>query len=279
MPGSTNTKLILDRPYEGESALGQLYQMSVLVGFGVQPFTLGILSSAFAYAYEATGDQLAKQYVLDIAHWLRRYGIRKSSRGLYYARLFPPCEPEPDSAPNCVYGPASDPAVVDGERYLIGEVAKAFTNAYMISADPDLRETGDRLIGAALGKLGGPESDSDYVRELDQTIQADKAKNFGFWFGFGAVPTWPAARLGQPAPPVAILQHVTLPVTPLSGALSTQVERTLAQGAKAVTLCTGTGPCGISLDLRLGSSTQILEHRGSSQQRRSRSRPQTIRLP
>lgn len=278
-PGSNNTRLILDRPYEGESANGQLYQMNVFVGYGVAPFTLGILGNGMYYAYLATGNESARQIVLDVAHWLKRYGVRVATRGLYYGRLYPPCEPDPDTAPNCIFGSASDPLIVAAERYLSGEVIKTFTEAYLLSGDPDLKATADDLVGAALGKTGGPLTDNNFVLELDQTLQFDKAKNFGFWFGFGASHTWPAGRLGAPPVVGEREQVLSLPAAPLPGASATRVERRVANGGITAIDCDGTSPCRFVLNPQHRTANQILEHKGAGSERKGRSAEQPVKQP
>jgi len=246
--GSTNTRLVLAEPYMGQGRTNAIYQMNNLVGYGTQPFTLGILASGLSYAYAATGNATARQLVLDIAHWLKRYGYRASTRGLYYGRFYTPCEPSPDQAPNCVFGSASDPSVIGSDRLLSGEVMGAISRAYHLSnGDSDLRNFGDNLIGAAFGKYGGPATDQYYVTELDQVIQYAKAKDFGFFFGFGASPTWAASRLNAPAPSTTRAAYIAYPTAPAPASASATISRYRADGATDTTSCSGS-PCIVQVD-------------------------------
>jgi hypothetical protein len=158
---------------------------------------VGILGKAAAIAYAATGNDAARSVLMDSVAWLYKVGYRSSTRGLYYGRRYPPCEPSPDTAPNCSFGPATDPAVVASDRYLNGEVIGAISEAYRVSGFSWLKDFGDNLTSATFGKAGGPGTDGRYVNELDETVQMNKAKNFGFFFGFGDSPSWLAARVSR----------------------------------------------------------------------------------
>ena len=131
----------------------------------------------------------------------------------------------------------------------------------------------------ALGKLGGPQSDDKFVLELDETIAADKAKNFGFWFGFGGSQTWPAARLGKPEAMQAWMQYLARPVEPVPGGTVAKVERTQSNGVKITQTCAGGSPCAITLDPRLGAETRTVEYQDSTGKRKARSNRQVVKRP
>ncbi len=198
-----STHVRLDRPYEGPTSSNRGWQSNNLVGYGTQPFMMGIAVSAFYYAYLATGDDRARQMAIDSAYWIAQNGYRPSTRGLYYGRYFVNCTPIRENLPNCSSDPAED------SRFLAGEVMNAVSRGYMLTGDKGLLAVGDSLFGAMFGKpgFGGPQSDSIYLTEIDAggvAFLRKKAKDFGYFFGFGQSWTWPAARLatGASLPPV-----------------------------------------------------------------------------
>jgi hypothetical protein len=85
-------------------------------------------------------------------------------------------------------------------RFLNGEVLGALASGYVITRDEQLKAKTDKLFGGALGKNGGPESDSVYSSLLDLSTNGCCPKNFGFFHGFGRAFSWPAARLSGTAP-------------------------------------------------------------------------------
>ena len=124
----------------------------------------------------------------------------------------------------------------------------AISRAYHLSnGDNDLRTFGDNLIGAAFGKFGGPATDQYYVTELDQVIQYAKAKDFGFFFGFGASPTWAASRLNAPAPSTTRAAYIAYPTAPAPASASATISRYRADGATDTTSCSGS-PCIVQVD-------------------------------
>jgi hypothetical protein len=190
------TELELPRPYEGPTSSGKKWQSAVFVGVGTQPFMMGIAATAFTYAYKATGNNLARQLALDAAYWIKDYGFQASTKGLYYGRTFPNCEPIGDDVPHCAY-PVS---YSSSARFLNGEVFNAMTQAYIYTRDETLKQVTDEMYGAVFGNpaVGGLTTDSYYVSMLGDTgysITANKAKDFGFMFGMGFAAAWPAARL------------------------------------------------------------------------------------
>jgi hypothetical protein len=190
------THVTLDRPYQGTSGSGRGWQNNNLVGPGTQPFMMGIAAEAFNLAYLATGDSRARQLVIDSANWIAQSGYRASMRGLYYGRKFVNCEPIKENIPNCSDDHAED------ARFYSGEVINAFSQAYLLTGDPSLRTMGDNLFGAMFGKpgFGGPQSDGIYLTEIDDgglAFSSKKAKDFGFFYGFGQAWTWLAARISS----------------------------------------------------------------------------------
>jgi len=194
----SGTQITLDRPYEGTSASGKGWEFYLLVGYGTQPFMMGIVGTAMNWSYlalNAAGSPLAptvKQYVLNAADWLMNYGYPESTRGLYYGRDFANCEPITTGNPFC--GSAADAE----SRFLNGEVMNVFSSAYQLSAQAKYKTAGDDLFSAmwahSAGQIGY--DGIDIGSEVAYALAIHRAKDFGFLWGIGMGGKWPAARLG-----------------------------------------------------------------------------------
>ena len=176
------TEVHLDRPYEGTTRSGSGWQFYNLVGRGTGPFSMGIVATAWHYAYLAlqrAGSAKAaeaRQFVLDAANWITNYGYSPTAKGLYYGRNHPNCEPISDDKPYCGASPA------ESARFLNSEVLNAFSAAYLLTGDSKYKTQGDKLFGAVWGKLGGPETDSIWVTTYEDgqwTLQTKEVK--GLW--------------------------------------------------------------------------------------------------
>jgi hypothetical protein len=198
----SGTSVTLSRTYQGTTASGRGWQFMNLVGWGTQPFQMGIVGRAWYYGYQAlaaaksASASTARQFVLDAADWITDYGYSTTAKGLYYGRDFANCEPIGDDVPLCGVD------TVENARYLNVEVMATYSAAYALTGDAKYTTQGDKLFGAAWGGPAtvGPQADGTYVSEYDDdevTFTGKKAKNFGYGFGFGGSYTWPAARLGE----------------------------------------------------------------------------------
>jgi hypothetical protein len=187
------TELTLDRPYNGTTRQASGWQMNNLCGSGVQPFMLGIAMTAWDYGYKLTGNPAMQDFVVRAAGWLTDNGIQQSTKGLYYGRVFPNCEPIQDNNPNCAYNPNSAGSV-EASRFLSGEIFGALAAAYDRTGDRRMRADVDRLYGGVFGKRSGPEVDSIYATLLSGSANGCCPKNFGFFYGFGRAANWPAVR-------------------------------------------------------------------------------------
>jgi len=210
------TQLMLDRPYQGATATGKKWQLANLCGPGTQPFMVGVAASAWSYAFKADANPMYRDLFFGATAWIRQNGVQASTRGLYYGRGYPNCEPISDNLKNCSYN-SLDRGSVEESRFLNGEVLGALASAYEMTSDPGLKQSADDLFGAVFGKEGGPGADSAFVSLLDQSRSGSAPKNFGFFFGAGQVSSWPAlrGRIGAAAvtgPAVEITQAV--PINP-----------------------------------------------------------------
>jgi hypothetical protein len=190
----TATEVVLDRPYNGLTREAPGWQMNNLCGYGVQPFILGIAMSGWDYAFKVTGEPLMQEFLLRASEWIVNNGLQPSTRGLYYGRVFPNCEPADDRNANCAYN-ASSTSAIEASRFLNGEVLGALSSAYQCSGNTNIRIQTDKMFGAVFGRGGGPETDNIYATLLNASVNGCCPKNFGFFYGFGRSTNWPAVRV------------------------------------------------------------------------------------
>jgi hypothetical protein len=194
----SSTEITLDRPYEGSSGSGKGWNFCNLVGVGTQPFMMGIIGTAWYWAFlaldaaESASAPLASQFVLDAVDWIKDYGYSATAKGLYYGRDFPNCEPISDANQWC------GAADVAGARFLNGEVMGAVGAAYILSSyNATYKTFGDALYAAMFAYYVG-DSGYDGISvhgEIEWALAVDKAKDHGFLFGMGFGAGWPAVRL------------------------------------------------------------------------------------
>jgi hypothetical protein len=194
------TTLTLNMPYQGPTASGRGWETNNLVGVGTQPYMLGITGQAFRLASMATNDPVLPGYLSGIEQWIAAQGYRPDARGLWYGVTFPDCQPLTPTNEWCSGGS------IEQSRFLAGEIVGALSAAYMQSGDPAVESFGDNIFGAMFGgPTGGPDADSTYITDVSDggwAMQVDYAKDFGFFYGFGGGPSWPAARLNFGTPQV-----------------------------------------------------------------------------
>ena len=250
------TQITLDRPYEGPTATGRKWQLSNLCGMGTQPFMMGIVSDAWDYGYKLTGDSTMRDLVTGTAGWIFRKGIQASTNGLYYGREFPNCEPIADSIPNCSYNSVSAGSV-EASRFLNGEVLGGLSVAYALNPDSASKLKIDKLFGATLGKLGGPESDGISASLLQSSLNGCCPKNFGFFHGFGRAYVWPAARLGGLSPKQDRTAWLDFRLADIPGAARARVTFLSPARSSQSKVCTSM-PCGVPVDLRQSTESRIV---------------------
>jgi hypothetical protein len=197
------------------------------VGYGVQPYMLGFLSTAFLWTergMRCTGTGVptncdstiadnAKTYIVQIANFQRTQGYDADWRGLYYW-----------VGPGCVLPVASNNmGCRDGTgevagRLLNEEGGRAIINSYLYVKDPLVRDFGDNLTHGAWYRPGWASPSlaaTGYV--YDGIYNSSYVDAFGgymvgtpytkYWAmpqGLGTGATWPWLRL-QVNPPGASL--------------------------------------------------------------------------
>jgi len=279
--------LTLDRPYEGSTgAHGWMVGYGFcpndcFVGYGTQPFMIGILGFAFEMAAQAiavsdpTNAALARQYVVDIANWEENYGYRPSIKGLQYIANTVDCPvPINDSWTWCT----SDYNQSQG-RTLALEALRAVTLAYRDTRNVALGAFGTTLYNAMWAKPGTCPSgstlcvsDGFYLDDWDNWTGWYMSgtpwnnlwhKYFGMSFGIGAGADWPAVRIGGPQGFSPRFVYLAFNMRTVSGAASVRVITTAPSGEVSRTPC-ASSPCAVPIDGRQGGYIFSLQYLSSN---------------
>ena len=254
----SGTQLTLNAPYAGTSGTKR-FSAELINGPPTQPFMQGIVSTGMWLSWKATGSAFARKHVLDTMDWVQKFGWRPQSKGLYYIRSAVDCEPDPEKQPYCVDQAESyDPAT----REYAAEVITGFSWAYLLNPQSrELLERGDLHTGVLFGAtgFGGPSTEDKLFGTELNVPNNRQGKYFGFYFGFGNIPSWPAARLGGVAPEVLVTSSVPFDLTPVPDAQSIRLTVFVPSGAKRVSLC-NSSPCAATLDARQGTHWGQIEY-------------------
>ena len=266
-----STTAVLDRPYTGTTGNKGMI-VSSLVGFGTQPFMMGLTAGVFGtYAHDALvwhGDTAeaskARQFAIDGANWLRTAAAYKSAaKSIYGGSTFL----------NCVAAPTEGGC--DGDTVLNGEIMRGIATAYGFSNDANLLAFGNDLYGAVWCKPTGGWScpagsnGASYGFYIDDPPtgfmlnRADPLTNkwLGFYFGYGFNSDWPIRRLGGVAP--LDTRTVTMSLAVPAGATSTSVLYTAPDGSQQTVTCTlaaGRATCSLPTDWRQGNYLHRITH-------------------
>ena len=248
----------LDRPWHGTTGAYQAFR-SGEIGWGVQPFMLGIKVFAMKLASLGASGATATDYA-DLAaasaSWVLNQGFDPPTGGLSYARGFGPCEPRINPRLNCTY--ALDDESKRHARTLNAEAQNAIRVAYEANPTDQVRSFGDRFYGSQWGKLGGPYYDSVYLNALDND-NTWSYKWLGFLFGMGMAHQWPAVRLGGVQPAVMVSPSIAFNLASTPGATTARVVVTQPSGATSVFSCPNS-PCTISADARQGAHWYTVQY-------------------
>ena len=258
------TVLRLLSPYLGPSASNKRHQQANLVGAGTQPFMQGIAGQAMLAHAEVSGEALPARYGAAASQWLRFFGYRAATGGIYFGRLFPMCEPTPDTVAVCTL----DADGLAAGRFLAGEIMGFLGKAYLVSKDDAIKALGDSLMTANFSKPGFPgllTSGTVYNENFDDNaliFTAKKAKDFGFWWGFGGAPGWLGARLGGPQPPQMVRNAINFILDQIADSTSIRVKVLAPNAALREYRCTES-PCMVDLDKRQGGHWITVDYLGS----------------
>jgi hypothetical protein len=274
------THLVLDRPYQGTSgahgwALGNSGSAG-LVGWGSQPYMMGILSAAFDLAAKSIADSdpatsaLAHNYNVTSANWIKNYGYWPLRKGLYYGAQFVNCQ-APISDSNAFCTASND---TGSARVLSAEALRGVMTAYAYSGDSALKDFADTLYSAMFSKpgTGGPNPDGYYLDALNDGTGwymtgappvGQAPKYFGLFFGFSSLSSWPAYRVGGAKAQTGATLAVDTNLKPGGRAARVSMTVTAPNGERSTALCEDSR-CAVPFDNRQGAHMLKMEYLSAS---------------
>jgi hypothetical protein len=196
-----------------------------------------------------------------LANWVGTTGFDVETKGIYYGRVFPQCEPAvtDSGVKDIAYRVASciensnNPSAASQARARNAEAQNAMTVMYLANPTEASRALGDMFYGAIYGAPSytatGYWTDGLTSSNLDD-VSLGSYKWPGFFFGVGMAHQWPAARLGGVAQP----EYRTVSVSPdTPSGLSAQIVVTAPSGAQSTFPCASASSCSITVDDRQGT--------------------------
>jgi len=274
------TSITLDHPWLGTSGSAFYGRTDVLVGFGQQPFMLGIKAYGMGKLAASTDPALAsyaKAYGAmnrQALQWIHDKGVDAATLTTNYGRGFEFCEPTTTSTnkafdqrtPGCNFGMSLGGRAVGREQNQ--ELGNAISDYYIYNPTPENKTWGDQLYGAVWGH---PNYNTDGVfydeasdalnvnltNLLDSYIHAGKW--YGFFAGMGMLHRWPAVRLGGVAPPDPVTMQIPFALESIPNAAKVQITLTAPTGAVTSVTCTA-APCAVTVDRRIGSPLMKLDY-------------------
>jgi hypothetical protein len=245
------------------SCSGLAWSISGLLGYGSQPFMVGIQNRAFylvnqllasnnpatSQPYDPVNANLASGYTLSNANWFATTGLNSNTKGLYYGRAFVDCEPPSKAYPGCDSGLYAD-------RELNGEGLNVATTAYILNPGAaSIKTLGDLMMSAMFSCTPAAPGYDGVCIQGDQAVPTGfmysggaQHKWWGYYWGIGANWSWASARLGGVSPPIPRVVQVSLNL-----GIATQAVLTLVRpdGTSSQVTCTSS-PCAVTIDAREG---------------------------
>jgi hypothetical protein len=282
--------LTLGGPYQGTSGTHGWELAngadSPITGWASEPFMTGILAEAFdfsAKAMEAVSPptaastataSLAHSYNVAAANWVKNYGYRTATKGLYYYVDGIECQP-PISESN---GICTSGMPADTSRTLSPEGSRGLTTAYAYTQDPALKAFIDTLYNAMFappatcpsgstvcvpdGTYIDPMNDGQYMINVPPLASLGSAtpwKYFGLFFGVTALSSWPGYRVGGVQPWAGEPMYIGANLPGVSGAAAIRVVTTAPSGATYTTNCSAS-PCAVTVDRRQGDHLSWIQY-------------------
>jgi hypothetical protein len=260
----SGTQLTLDKPYTGDTS-STVYRRVFRGWGGNGPTTfmqaimaMGLWDAAKAldgYDNTAAADYraLAANVNAFMHTWVSEpYG----TIGLPYLNPDGPfCQPRTVVPNACDQGDG-----VGTRRSYSVEAVRSFAQQFLATGDPVHKLIGDAWYTAMFSPVGftapfqGDGYQADLVKDGNYLFSGILlTKNYGQTFGQGGAQTWPAARLGGPAPPVPQFINVNAPVRSVEGATQVRVRVTSPSGVTATVMCDASAPCEAVVDRRQGA--------------------------
>jgi hypothetical protein len=193
-------------------ALGPPGSLGRQVGFGAQPFMLGMFGTVMNWVAQAmactapgvpsgcdnTVAANARKHHVQVANWMKNTAYNASYKAVWYAAGFVNC---PADTIGCADAKTAAEARLDN-----AESMRAVMVSYAYNGDPALQAFGDILFNAMWAKPGwtapvGFTGDAIYLTGYNDvygffvTGAIPLPKYFGILFGIGGNASWPAIRL------------------------------------------------------------------------------------
>jgi hypothetical protein len=258
------THIQLDRPYSEPCAPRcsgrQWITGPTWVGFGTQPFMLGILGQFFQQAYIALNMDpqyaataaLAKSYLIDATNWITTAGVQTSRRGLWYGVGVGVCIGPNPAEPSCASPDTGQ------TRSLNPEVLGTVALGYLLSPNPALKVRIDDLYSAVYAKYpADPGYDGLYLSSMDlygYNYTTQNPKWQGFFFGMGRNAAWPSARQGGLRPENLVTAYINASLDRAPRAAQIQVTVTDPTGATRPPVTCTQMPCAVTVNRTLGNA-------------------------
>jgi len=207
---------------------------------------------------------LVHGFVVSSAKWLAKTGYDPASGGLWGARLFLNCEPNPTADEHCQSSPI-----------LNGEAMKGYAAGFMLTRDRSILEAGDRLYQAQWCKPTGGwkcplKPEATYMSAVDDPPAGFMIGNsfmsnkwFGFFFGYGFGSGWPAARAIGLSTPENHTFKIPVQLSSVPSAAKMRAIVLQASGAHSQVVCSEP-PCEVSVDVRQGRPVARLDYLNSA---------------
>jgi hypothetical protein len=267
---------------------------NVFIGFGTQPYMLGIAGhwfnqAALALSLDpttyATELALAQSYLSDAANWVSKPALDGSggsdpaTRGALYAVGFGLCTPGNDSN-GCRCGP-NNPSCggVIASRENVGEALGSLAIAYANAPNPSLLGALDNLFSANFARNpGDPGYDGTYASDLDGFfLQVNNPKWFGFFWGMGRNADYLSARQGGLLPPITIIVQVgTGDLAAVPGAKKIRVTPIDPNGRVGAAVICSSLPCSVPINKVVGSWTMQIAYLSATGSVVSNGRPTSV---
>jgi hypothetical protein len=277
----SGTQIRLHKPFAGDTSGGNVYRRllaankySIYSPWARQPFMDELRANAYvaaAKALEADEPTMAANYWTLVGSLLTLNfdNLDPLSLGQPYFDSMPTCGPrDPTVKTICDFDLAGPYNV---ERDYSMEGVDAFTAYYLHTLNPADKTRGDeyyRLIYSRPGYAAPLAGDGKYVAYMAQpedggaTGDDARQKALGQAYGMGGGSTWPAARLGGPAP--AENRTLTVQVgSPLAYGDRIRITATNASGVAVTNTCQAVA-CSVTSDFRAGGQTVLIEYLNAS---------------
>jgi hypothetical protein len=280
------TRIKLDPPYGGDSNNGRSWILSsdrtagsghAWIGFGTQPFMLGITTQLFYFMHNAfsmdpaydTQADLAKSFAVDASLWIANNGVDAATRGAFYGVGFGQCNPGTDTN-GCRCGPANlNCTTAEASRENMGEALGAMALGYAYSGNPGLADAIDNVFSATYAKFPtDARYDGIYARDLDPFNSGffwgtNNGKWNGFFWGTGRGQNWLSARQGGLGAADNRTIQVAFDLAKVPNAASAKVTVIQPDGS-SVTVSCAASPCAVRADARQGRPLVKIQYLSTS---------------